>query len=48
MGNSMERIVHSRYIGEERVRKLRSMLKLSNDSIFYSIITILAYFLFRE
>ena len=44
----MEKMVHEKYVGEERVRKLRSMLKLSNDSIFYTIITVFAYVLFRN
>ena len=44
----MEKLVAPKYTGEERVRKLRSMLKLSNDSIFYSVVTILAYVFFRN
>ena len=48
MKGRMEKIVHPKYEGEERVRKLNSMLKLSNDAIFYTFVTILAYFLFRN
>lgn len=48
MRNKIESIVHSKYEGEERIHKHRSMMKLSFDSIFYTFVTILAYVLFRN
>lgn len=44
----MESIVHSKYVGEERIYKTMVVKKLSFDSVFYSATTILAYVLFRE
>ena len=35
MKNKMDSILKERYIGEERIYKLKSLLKLSFDSIFY-------------
>jgi hypothetical protein len=48
MQNRIESILLPKYIGEERVRKLRVCLKLSNDTIFYTFVTVLAYVLFRN
>lgn len=44
----IESIVHSKYEGEERVHKTRSLLKLSFDSLFYTFVTVFAYVLFRD
>lgn len=48
MRNKIEALVHHKYEGEERTHKLRFMLKLSFDSIFYTFCTIMAYVLFRN
>ena len=48
MKGRMEKIVHPKYEGEERVRKLNSMLKLSGDTIFYLMATFSSYLLFRN
>ena len=44
----MAKMINPRYEGEERVRKLKSMLKLSHDSIFYAFVTFVAYVMFRS
>jgi hypothetical protein len=48
MRNRIAGILHSKYQGEERVYKLNSVLKLSLDSVFYSLTTVFAYFLFKD
>jgi ceramide synthetase len=48
MKGVVERVLHSKYEGEERIYKVNSVLKLSLDSVFYSFTTVLAYILFRD
>jgi hypothetical protein len=48
MSSRIEAMVHSKYEGEERAHKHRSILKLSFDTIFYSLVTIMAYTMFRN
>lgn len=48
MRNKMDSILNAKYIGEERVYKLNSVMKLSLDSVFYTFTSLLAFVLFRE
>jgi hypothetical protein len=48
MRKHIEVLVHPRYIGEERIQKREMVLKLSYDSVFYSLSTITAFVLFRS
>jgi len=48
MRNKIAGILHPKYQGKERVYKLNSVLKLSLDSVFYSLTTVFAYFLFKD
>jgi len=48
MRKPIEKIIHSRYIGEERIKKREMVLKLSYDTVFYSLTTITAFILFRN
>jgi hypothetical protein len=47
MSSKIESILHNKYEGEERIYKLKSVTKLSLDSVFYSFTSLLAYYLFR-
>ena len=48
MEDKIGKIVHPRYEGKERTRKLQSMLRTSYGTIVYIVSTLLAYSLFRK
>jgi hypothetical protein len=48
MKNKLDSILKVAYIGEERIYKLKLLLKFSFDSLFYGFATTMAYILFKD
>ena len=48
MRQNIMKIVHPKYEDEEREKKIRNLLKLSYDSLFYLSNTLVTLYLFRE
>jgi hypothetical protein len=48
MRNTIDGILHVKYSGPEREYKLKALLKFSIDTVFYSCMTFMAYYLFRD
>jgi hypothetical protein len=48
MAKPIERILNPAYDAETKDKKIQFMLKLSYDTIFYTVATLTSYFTFRK
>ena len=48
MRNMIQKILNPKYEGEERLRKIEMLLKLSYDTIFYTTSTVICYSIFSS